>query len=326
MSAPDNWGPMAGLATTIPEERRALPECDTPLLEAGRLLRRRGYAFTTITPASHSRVLAHRPDAEARSLRDVFGWSLPFRPELVGQELFELLAPEWLRQDGTLWRSSVRFSSLGTLLAVHSAYPTTTGDAVFFGPDTYRFCALLERTVDRADTVVDVGCGSGVGGLVLAGRARRVLLSDPNGRATRFAQVNVELAGADNAEVHQGAFLDAVTSSPDVVVANPPYLVDPAERQYRHGGGPLGTDIAERIAREALARLRPGGLLVLYTGSPILDGVDPFRRTMERLVEESCTTAEIAEMDPDVFGEELESPVYAGVDRIALLSIVARRR
>jgi SAM-dependent methyltransferase len=310
-----------------PLSAQQLPSDDAALLAAGRILQARGYAFTTITPASHARVLARRARDEARSLRDVFGWTLPFRSRLIGSDLFEpLRAAGWLRQEDVLWRSTVRFSSLGTLLVVHSAYPTTGEDAVFFGPDTYRFCALLEQTVQKAETLVDVGCGSGAGGLVLAGRAQRVILSDPNALALRFSRVNAELAGVDNVETRMASVLEALEASPDVVVANPPYLLDPAGRQYRHGGNPLGTGIALRIARDALDLLRPGGLLVLYTGSPVVDGVDPFRLALEALFEDSCSTALIGELDPDVFGEELDSPAYADVERIALLSVVARRR
>jgi SAM-dependent methyltransferase len=309
------------------DEEHFIPTDDAALVAAGRILQARHYAFTTITPASHARVLARPGRAEARSLRDVFGWTLPFRPELIGNDLFELLrASGWLRQENCLWRSTVRFSSLGKLLVVHSAYPTTGEHAVFFGPDTYRFCALLEQTVRSAGTVVDVGCGSGAGGLVLAGRAQRIILSDPNPAAVRFSRVNAALAGVENAEVRTGSFLEALTGPADVIIANPPYLLDPAGRQYRHGGHPLGTGIAERIARDALDVLPPGGMLVLYTGSPVLEGVDPFRRMLEVLFDERCSTASIRELDPDVFGEELDSPAYADVERIALVSVVARRR
>ncbi len=48
---------------------------------------------------------------------------------------------------------------------LHSAFPTNQSDAVFFGPDTYRFAAVDTylaggRTVRRA---VDIGCGAGPG-------------------------------------------------------------------------------------------------------------------------------------------------------------------
>src|SRR5690606_38669702 len=96
------------------------------------------------------------------------------------------------------------------MLFAHSGFPTTDADAVFFGPDTYRFCALLERAAGRAKRVVDVGCGSGVGGLVLGAAAKRVVLADINERALRFARVNAALAGVD-AEVVRSDVLADVT-------------------------------------------------------------------------------------------------------------------
>ncbi len=309
------------------EPEHAWSEPDLALLEVGQTLRRRGYRFITVSPASHARVFARSPAAEARTLRDVFGWSRPFRPDLLGRPLFEaLLRSGEVEQTGRLWRSRVRFSSLGPLLAAHSAFPTSSPDAVFFGPDTYRFCALVSREVRGGDTVVDVGCGSGVGGLVVADRVARVVLTDPNLRALRLTRVNVALAGANNVDLRPGSFLEGVDGTPDVVVANPPYLVDPARRQYRHGGDPLGTGIAAHIARDALDRLAPGGLLVLYSGTPIVDGVDLLRTTLAPVLADRCRSHVYQELDPDVFGEELDTPAYADVERIALVSLVARRR
>jgi release factor glutamine methyltransferase len=43
-----------------------------------------------------------------------------------------------------------RFSTLNNLLLAHSPYPTTDADAVFFGPDTYRFCKLISDTIKKA--------------------------------------------------------------------------------------------------------------------------------------------------------------------------------
>ena len=111
------------------------------LARLGEALRARGYAFVAPTPETHRRVLRNSPGT-ARTLRDVFGWSKPFTPSVLDGELRELAMP--FVADG---RCTVRFSSLGRLLCAHSAYPTSEPDAVFFGPDTYRFCALLEARV-----------------------------------------------------------------------------------------------------------------------------------------------------------------------------------
>ena len=113
-----------------------------PLASLGRALRDAGYAFVTPTPETHRRVLAR--GGEARTLRDVFGWSRSFAPGFLPPGLEALLdEAAALERHGDRLRSAVRFSSLGPLLFAHSAYPTTDADAVFFGPDTYRFTDLM---------------------------------------------------------------------------------------------------------------------------------------------------------------------------------------
>ncbi len=110
------------------------------LLELGRVLERSDYAFVTVSPATHARVNARAvSDGRARAcdLRDVFGWSRPFDEGLLSPAMLDLLrAAGALLIEGEGYRSGVRFSSLGERLYVHSAYPTLSGDSVFFGPDT----------------------------------------------------------------------------------------------------------------------------------------------------------------------------------------------
>ena len=288
-----------------------------PLLAIGRWLQGQGYRFTTVTPETHRRVNAR--SGPSRSVRDVFGWSRPFEPSLLPQEIVEGLrrANALVERDGALV-SRVRFSTLGTGLYVHSAYPTVDEDAVFFGPDTYRFCAALARGVARATRVVDVGCGSGVGGLSLADRVERIVLTDINPQALEIARVNAELAGVlDRVELVEGNLYSAVTGPVDLIVANPPYLVDAGRRTYRDGGAELGTQLGIRMVTEGLSRLAPGGRLMLYTGTPVVDGVDRVRTALERVVQGRSIRWTYEEVDPDVFGEELEQPDYAAVERIA---------
>jgi release factor glutamine methyltransferase len=285
----------------------------TPLAEIGRWLRESGYAFTTVTPETHRRVTAHASRAE--NVRDIFGWSLPFEPALVPPRILDLLrAADAIVARGELVASTVRYSSLGEQLFVHSAYPTIDERAVFFGPDTYRFCAFLSRCAFDASAVVDVGCGSGAGGISLADRVDRIILADINPRALSYARINATLAGIeDRVTLVESDLYANIAGSFDLVVANPPYLVDPAHRAYRDGGGDLGTELGVRMVREALPRLAPGGRVLLYTGSPIVDGVDRVERALRAL----SPHVTYEEIDPDVFGEELETPAYAGVDRIA---------
>jgi SAM-dependent methyltransferase len=291
-----------------------------PLAALGRALRERGYAFVTPTPETHRRVLAR--GGPARTLRDVFGWSKPFGPGLLDPALLALLgAAGALQRDGAQFKSGVRFSSLGPLLLAHSAYPTTAPDAVFFGPDTYRFAAfLLARAPAQIGALADVGCGTGAGGLLLAPRARSVELLDVSETALRFARANCELNGV-RARIARSDVLQGVVEPPDLIVANPPYLADPLGRAYRDGGGELGTGLSQRIVDESLQRLRPGGRLLLYTATPVLDGEHLLWPKLAPLL--GRTRADYLELDPDVFGEELERPAYSQVERIAVVGLDA---
>lgn len=294
---------------------------DLALVELGRALKSAGYRFTTVTPETHARVLRREPRS-ARTLCDVFGWNRAFARETLSPELLTLadragvLAPE-----GAQLRSTVRFSSLGDLLLAHSAFPTNDADSVFFGPDTYRFCAFVARHLDGRARLVDVGCGTGAGALVASARARRVVLSDINEAALRFARINAELAGVP-VEVVKSDVLAGVVGHMDAVIANPPYLLDASKRVYRDGGGEVGEALALRIAREAIGRLPPGGVLLLYTGAPILDGVDVVHRQLEAVCRESGASLSYEELDPDVFGSELDEPAYSRVERIAAIGAV----
>lgn len=298
-----------------------LGDADRALLDVGTQLRELGYTFTTATPETHRRNNARH--ARAESVRDVFGWSRPFTRDVLPARMFAAaLAAGVVVPEGELFRATVRFSTLARGLYVHSAYPTLSPDSVFFGPDSYRFVALLSRSVGSARRCVDVGCGSGAGALSLSDRVDRIVLTDLNTQALRFARVNAELAGvADRVEFACGDLLAPIEGDFDLVIANPPYLVDAAQRAYRNGGGSLGEGLAVRIVDQARKRLMPGGRLVLYTGAPIVGGRDVVRLSIAPLLEGTQWTYE--ELDPDVFGEELDQPAYAAVERIAVVAAVA---
>ena len=303
----------------------ALSPREEALLEVGWRLRDAGYHFITVTPETHRRVLAREGGAPARTLRDVFGWSRPFDSSVLPAPIFHALCrAEKCEERNGMFASQVRFSTLGATSYVHSAYPTTAEAAVFFGPDSYRYCALLAREVKQAARAVDLGCGSGVGGLSIADRVDRIVLADINAHALGLARVNAHLRGvADRVELVLGDLLSPVLGSIDLVIANPPYLADPGARTYRDGGGDLGTGLGVRIVRESLPRLEAGGRLVLYTGAPIIGGVDLVRSAIAPILDHAGASWTYEELDPDVFGEELETPAYAIVDRIAAVAAVA---
>jgi release factor glutamine methyltransferase len=304
---------------------------DQALVALGRELRACNYHFITITPTSHRRVNARPGNEVAASLAGVFGWSRSFRRNSVPGDILALLETAGeVEQAGELLRSKVRFSTLGTQLFVHSAFPTDQADAVFFGPDTYRFVRALSQSLHGFAAparcrVVDIGCGSGAGGLaaaaLLAGSEPRVVLADISQRALRFSRINAAINGIEAVETVESDVLSGVTGPADLIIANPPYLVDPLGRLYRHGGGDFGFDLSLRIIEEGIGRLAPGGRLFVYTGTAVVAGTQMLADALSaRLAGRACSLT-FEEIDPDVFGEELENPPYDHADRIAAAAI-----
>lgn len=301
-------------------------------VELGRLLRAQAYRFITPTPATHARVNARPANRIGKCPTDIFGWSRAFASSALPPAMLQLLdQAEALRAEGGLLKSAIRYSSLGSQLFVHSAFPTLGSDDVFFGPDTYRFArALFALARARPDfsprNIIDIGTGSGAGGLAAAHAfpgTTRVLLSDINETALNFAAANALLNGQDFAETICSDGLAVIAEPADLIIANPPYLVDPTRRAYRHGGGPLGFDLSLRFVREALEKLRPGGKILLYTGTPIIRGVDVFHKALSDSFKNTFPHDwHYEEIDPDVFGEELENAPYDEADRIAVVSLL----
>jgi len=302
---------------------------DPALLELLSALTDAGYSFTSVTPATHARVLPRKP--EAQTLRDVFGWSRPFREGAIPHSFVELLQrADMLERDGDRLKSKVRVSSLDGELFLHSAYPTEGEDSVFFGPDTYRYATLLEAELPKLGPVrriVDIGAGSGAGGIVAAKLAAKLAsgaaltLTDVNPSALRLAAINAAHAGIE-AELVEGAGLDEVKGEIDLVIANPPYIMDEGERAYRDGGGMHGAQLSYDWTLAGANRLRPGGHVILYTGVAIVEGRDELRAALERDLPGLNCSLTYRELDPDVFGEELEKAPYRDVERIAAIGAI----
>lgn len=305
---------------------------DDALLALGRELQASGYRFTTITQASHGRVNARPENAWARGITGVLGWSRPFRDGTLAPGTVQMMrdAGILIAHEGG-WKSTLRASTIGDLLFFHSAYPTSDDDAVFFGPDTYRFVRALESCLaapaNEVRRAVDIGCGSGPGAVTVARHfpAAQVIGADINERALRLTRINSQLAGASKIDAMNSNLLSSIDGEFDLIISNPPYVQDPDERTYRHGGGELGAGLSLDIVDAAIERLAPGGALLLYTGVAIVAGADPFEREAGARLERAGFSWAYEEIDPDIFGSELSSEAYATADRIAAVLLRAER-
>src|ERR1700710_2304772 len=164
-------------------------------------LKKAEYIFVTPTPATHSRNNTRPGCEQARSLTDAFGWSRPFLPDLLPSALFNLLRDTAVVFECAAgWKSSVRASTLDGDLFLHSAFPTVSAGAGFFGPDTYRFARGIKHNLSaeprQLNRALDLGCGSGAGGVIVAKNASycELVLTDINDAALQMAQLNAAAA------------------------------------------------------------------------------------------------------------------------------------
>jgi len=116
---------------------------------------------------------------------------------------------------------------------------------------------LVERMrINPDDSVLDLGCGNGIIGLVAAKMAARgnVVLLDSDAEAIRSAMRSVEANALTNCTVLPSDAGSAVKrSSFDVVVTNPPF----------HVGRRAEFDVANQFIEDAWEVLKPGGRFYL---------------------------------------------------------------
>lgn len=285
------------------------------------------YDFATPTLSTVRRWLA-RPAPARVDARDVLGWGFPFEAAAIDDELLRRLeAAGAIIRQGSRLRSALRAARVEGRLFLHSAYPGAGDDAVFVGPDSYRFARLIRAEAGQARSILDVGTGAGIGA-ILAGAwspGARVSASDVNPAALRLARANAAHAGLDVVfRLAEG--LSAAPADLDLIVANPPYVAGKSGRTYKDGGGDLGEGLSLAWAEAALGRLAPGGRLVLYTGSPIrAGGRDVIRQALADMARNTGCSLDYGELDPDIFAGELGRAPYAEVERIAAVGAVMRR-
>lgn len=154
-----------------------------------------------------------------------------------------------------------------------------------FNPRVPRTGAFLASVIEAkrvgADTeVLDMGSGCGVGAVVAARCARRVVAVDLNPAAVHCTRVNALLNHLEQRiEPRIGDLFEPVAGERfDLVLFNPPFLRgaprDDRDRAWR------STDVAERFAAELRAHLKPGGcaLVLLSTFGKASVFLEQFRK------------------------------------------------
>jgi SAM-dependent methyltransferase len=123
------------------------------------------------------------------------------------------------------------------------------------------------------DAALDVGCGAGGVGLLLARSAARVVATDVSARALAFARFNAALNGITNIELRAGHLFEPVRGELyDRIAAQPPFLAlrdGAAPSTFLHGGA-RGDELPLRLAAGAALHLASRGRAVVLGDWPLL--------------------------------------------------------
>jgi len=185
---------------------------------------------------------------------------------------------------------------------------------------------LLARNLplQPGDTVLDLGAGAGLIGILAARHGHRVVATDLVPVYVECLRANALLNGVGGLlDVRTGGLFDPVgTDVFDVIAANPPQMPTPPDREWSDpqsrvdNGGPDGWLLLDRIIRESPLHLKPGGRL-FFT----LFGFLGIARGMQRLRDAGlipCVLAREEQPFPRLARERLEyirsvSPESAGL-------------
>jgi release factor glutamine methyltransferase len=137
---------------------------------------------------------------------------------------------------------------------------------------------ILTWELPENQSVLDMGCGSGVLGLTLAAArtAWDLTLADVSPDALSLARENAAKLEVTNANFVESDLFSAIDGDFDGIVANLPYVPDSERstmsKEVLHDpalalfSGADGLDLIRRFIPEAFQRLRPGGWLVMEIG------------------------------------------------------------
>jgi release factor glutamine methyltransferase len=152
-------------------------------------------------------------------------------------------------------------------------------------PETELLGETALTALDEPTRIIDMCCGSGNLACALALRLpqARIWASDLTDGCVAVARQNVaRLNLSGRVAVHQGDLFAGfaglgLEGSIDMVVCNPPYISEKrlsgdraelleSEPREAFDGGPYGLSIHQRVLKDALAFLRPGGVLLFEFG------------------------------------------------------------
>jgi len=177
-------------------------------------------------------------------------------------------------------------------------------DSVFYVlKDVYEpaedtFILAENLSVNEDDTVLDVGTGCGIIGVLAAKKARWVVATDVNPQAVKCAKTNARLNNVtDRINILRGDLFQPIKLHEhfSLIVFNAPYLPsEPDEEQTwmekAWSGGPAGRRVIDRFVSEVPFYLNKNGRILLVQSS--LSNVEETLHRFERLGMKGTVLAE----------------------------------
>jgi predicted RNA methylase len=189
----------------------------------------------------------------------------PESAAIVPEEFMSLLLATGLLvvEDGLYVAQAMLLPFEGFLVASDhpAAFERQQSELVLWPNPTSKFLARFAvRRHSRA--TLDIGTGSGILSLGVAGISDTIVATDLNQRAITFAKFNAWLNGVDNVEFVTGDCLEPVGDRKfDLILSNPPFFITP-KSDYLFCDNPMELDqLCRRLVKEAPAHLNEGGYM-----------------------------------------------------------------
>lgn len=149
---------------------------------------------------------------------------------------------------------------------------------------------LAALTVRRpAARALDLGAGNGVLSLLAARHCGEVVATDLNPRAVAYTRFNAALNELPALSARVGSGFEPVADETfDLIFSNPPFAITPDSRFVYRDSGVAGDGFVEQLARQAPARLAPGGLFQMVCQWTHVAGGDWQARLRDWFAESGC--------------------------------------
>jgi methylase of polypeptide subunit release factors len=135
--------------------------------------------------------------------------------------------------------------------------------------------SLAQLVVHKpVDNFLDLGTGSGVQAVHLAGRAHRITATDLHPRALELAKLSFGLSGIEAELLAGDLFAPVEDRTFDLIVSNPPFVISPDRRFGYRESGLRGDELCRRLVREAPRHLAEDGWCQLLANWLHADGED----------------------------------------------------